>query len=179
MNTRKFLAVGAIVLLAGCQPQVGVVQPFPASVLVQERPQRVVKYADDSRVVVWNDPRVPDNRRLEVLDLPYDPRSEMTIRDVVLGKRHVKLADGHTGVVVTLQPGGEYIDALVGTTRFLADHEIDVGIADPLMVSGALVRLKNRPMLLAREVVWRGKTLRLRDDDGSPLWSSNYNLAEW
>jgi hypothetical protein len=114
-----------------------------------------------------------------VLDLKYDRRSEMTIRDVVLGKRFVKLPDGDTGVVVTLQPGGEYVDVLVGTTRYLADHEFDIGIADPLMVTGSLMQTSNRRILLAREVVWRGHVLKLRDDEGEPLWSSNYNLARW
>ena len=192
-------SLGAIVLLAGCGPQVGVVQPYPANILVQQRPHRLsaayprdsvvyprdsvvytgdsVAYPRDSRVVVLNDPRVPSRRPVEVLDLKYDPRSEMTVRDVVLGKRFVKPADGHTGVVVTLQPGGDYIDALVGTTQFLTDHGMDIGIADPLMVTGAVVRLENRPVLLAREVVSRGQTLRLREEDGRPLWSSNYNLA--
>lgn len=105
----------------------------------------------------------------------FAPRNRMTIRGAVLGKRYVKLGDGHTGVIVELQPGGDFVDVLIGTTRFNEHHDINVGIADRIMVTGPMVvvdsqQLESRRLLLANEIVWRDHTIRLRDDDGVPLW---------
>jgi hypothetical protein len=104
------------------------------------------------------------------LDLRYDPSTEITIRDVVLGKHYVKLDDDHTGVVVRLQPGGNFIDVLVGTTQFLFKDDVDIEIAMPLMVTGSRIMVNGKPMLLAKTLFLRNREIRLRDDDNYPLW---------
>lgn len=208
MNTSKYAGLGFVLLasVTGCGPQLAVrgpiSQPYPANVLVQDHQAREVyrrplyPYPAKSiyREPVIREPVVvrPEGQRIvqrrpepvvvrapvEVLDAKYDKASEMTIRDVVLGKRYVKLPEGDTGVVVRLQPGGDFVEALVGTTQYLSDHAIDIGIADPLTVSGSMLQVDGTPMLLAKEIIWRGSTLQLRNAEGEPLWHGHYNLAE-
>ena len=96
---------------------------------------------------------------------------ELTLRGPVLGKKYVDLEGEHTGIVVELQPGGDFIDVLIGTTRHNEDHGIDVGIADRIVVTGHVVELADGSrMLLARELNWRDETYQLRDENGKPLW---------
>ena len=102
-----------------------------------------------------------------------DESNEITIRGAVLGKQHVRLEGGHTGVIVELQPGGDFIDVLIGTTRFNESHDVDVGIADRVMVSGPIIDTdvtESGRLMLARELIWNDRTIELRDDDGKPLW---------
>ena len=102
-----------------------------------------------------------------------DGANEITIRGAVLGKQHVRLEDGHTGIIVELQPGGDFIDVLIGTTRFNEAHDVNVGIADRIMVSGPIVNVdvtESGRLMLARELVWKDRTIKLRDEDGKPLW---------
>lgn len=104
------------------------------------------------------------------LDLRYNPATEMTIRDVVLGKRYVRLDADHTGVIVRLQPGATFIDVLVGTTKSLFAADVDLDITDKLMVTGSRIVVNGRPMILAKTLFLRDREIQLRDKDNYPLW---------
>jgi len=100
----------------------------------------------------------------------FDSRNDVTIRGAVLGKKHVKLEGDHTGIVVELQPGGDFIDVLIGTTRFNHEHDVNVDIADRILVTGPVVRTEHGRLMLARELAWNDRTIKLRDADGEALW---------
>ena len=104
------------------------------------------------------------------LDLRYNPATEMTIRDVVLGMRYVRLDDDHTGVIVRLQPGATFIDVLVGTTKSLFAADVDLEITDKLMVTGSRIVVNGRPMILAKTLFLRDREIILRDEDNYPLY---------
>lgn len=104
------------------------------------------------------------------LDLRYDRSTEMTIRGPVLGKKFIRLDEDSTAEIVELQPGGDFIDVMLGTTKFMYHHDIELGIADQIMVTGSRITVNDRPMLLAREVTFGSSVYRLRYEDGWPRW---------
>jgi hypothetical protein len=106
----------------------------------------------------------------------YDRNDEVTLRGPVLGKHFKKLPGDHTGVVVELQPGGNFIDVLIGTTESHIQSDVHVEMTDPIVVKGVIIDLPGRDLLLARELLWRDRALLLRDSDGWPLW---YDRDEW
>ena len=143
-------------------------------------PQRVVVNAPqpgDIKRVTIVDRTGPDrptvtaaNRVTPDLDLRYDPATEITIRDVVLGKRYVRLDGDHTGVIVKLQPGGDFIDVLAGTTKYMFNSDFDLQITDKLMVTGSRIVVNGRPLLLAKTLYLGDREILLRDKDNYPLW---------
>lgn len=168
---------GLAALGAESQPQVA---PPAAIVKVVEAEPIVVRAKAHEPIVTASD--VVANAETTAaenvsLDLRYDPGDEMTIRGPVLGKRFVKLEGGHTAEVVKLMPGDTLIDVMLGTTDFFFRHNIDIGVADPIMVRGHLVRLERRDMLLAREITWRGTTYTVRDKTGWPAWRAAENSS--
>jgi hypothetical protein len=122
------------------------------------------------RPIVTAEQQVEAAEELRTLDFRYDPENEITIRGSVLGKRYINLEGDHTAEVVRLQPGGDFIDVMIGTTKHLFRHDVDVGITDQILVTGSLVDVNGRRMLLARELLWSDRELVLREKDGWPLW---------
>jgi hypothetical protein len=58
----------------------------------------------------------------------------------------------------------------LGPGWYLDDNKFTVKAGDTLEATGSKVTLNNQPALIAREVTVNGKTLKLRDDQGLPVW---------
>ncbi|MFI5330399.1 MAG: DNA-binding protein [Desulfobaccales bacterium] len=58
----------------------------------------------------------------------------------------------------------------LGPTSYINQQQIQLNPGDCVEVTGSKVEMRGRTMLLAKEVKVGGKTLRLRDDQGLPLW---------
>lgn len=141
---------------------VGLNAPGPVGIPVASSPPGIITAASGS----VND-----------IDLRYNAATEITIRDVVLGKKYVQLDEHHTGVIVELQPGGDFIDVLVGTTKYLFQADVDLHVSDPLMVTGSRIIVNGRPMLLAKTLFLRNREIPLRDEDNYPLWRDSDQKA--
>jgi len=58
----------------------------------------------------------------------------------------------------------------LGPTWYLDQEKFAVKAGDTLEITGSKVTLNNQPAVIAREVKVEGKTLKLRDDQGVPVW---------
>jgi len=53
---------------------------------------------------------------------------------------------------------------------YLQQQNITLKAGDPLEVTGSQVTLENKPIIIAREITVDGRVLKLRDEQGLPLW---------
>lgn len=66
---------------------------------------------------------------------------------------------------------GDTIAVHLGPAWFLENQGFELGIEDPVVVTGARVRIKGAPALIAQTVATSDRELVLRDADGIPRWS--------
>jgi hypothetical protein len=58
----------------------------------------------------------------------------------------------------------------LGPIWYLDQQKFAVKTGDTLEVTGSQVTLNNQPAIIAKNVTVNGKTLKLRDDQGVPVW---------
>jgi hypothetical protein len=80
-------------------------------------------------------------------------------KDMGMKFRGVLLKTDQGGLMVHLGPGW-----------YLDEKKCAVKVGDTVEVTGSKVTLNNQPALIAREIKVNGATLKLRDDQGLPVW---------
>jgi hypothetical protein len=76
---------------------------------------------------------------------------------------------------LSLQTSTESITVILGPSWFLSEQHVDIQNGDPLVVEGAkMMDRRGHLHLVAASLTNRrtGAVLRLRDDEGRPLWTS-------
>lgn len=96
----------------------------------------------------------------------------------------VRASPGQGTPVLEIESGGKLTTVLLGSMRYLIENDFDPKAGDEVEVEG----FERGDEIVARTVVLgAGKTLRLRDDEGRPLWqrgrhgrrrSQEYNETE-
>lgn len=71
---------------------------------------------------------------------------------------------------LTLKTGQGSLMVHLGPVWYLDEQKLAVKVGDTVEVTGSKVTLNNQPALIAREVKVNGATLKLRDDQGLPVW---------
>jgi hypothetical protein len=71
---------------------------------------------------------------------------------------------------VTLKTDQGSLIVHLGPGWFLDEKKFAVKVGDTVEATGSKVTLQNQPALIAREVKAKGATLKLRDDQGFPVW---------
>jgi hypothetical protein len=108
----------------------------------------------------------PNGRRL------YDPASVTTLSGAATAVDVVPGRGGRSGGLhVTMESGGRSVEVHLGPSWFLDQEGLKIAKGDTLEVTGSLVDSGAAKALIAREVKVAGKTLKLRDDQGIPVWS--------
>jgi hypothetical protein len=74
----------------------------------------------------------------------------------------------HRGVTLKTDRGSLMVH--LGPGWFLDEKKFAVKAGDTVEATGSKVTLNNQPALIAREVKLNGATLKLRDDQGLPVW---------
>jgi hypothetical protein len=74
------------------------------------------------------------------------------------------------GLQLTIGTEDGAVDVRLGPSRFIAAQGFSFVAGDLVEVTGSRIMKSGSPVLIAREVTTRGKTLVLRDH-GTPLWS--------
>lgn len=103
----------------------------------------------------------------------YDPQTVQTIAGKVTAVESLAAGKG-PGVGwrrVTVQTDQEAIPVILGPVWYLEQQKFTLGSGDSLEVRGSRVTVEERPYLIAAEVKKGKKTLKLRDQDGLPVWS--------
>ena len=105
----------------------------------------------------------------------YNPQTVATVTGTV-----EKLADlpslgrgggkgmQHRGAILKTDQGSLMVD--LAPAWFLNEKKVVVQAGDTVSATGSKVTLNNQPALIAREVKVKDATLKLRDDQGLPVW---------
>lgn len=103
----------------------------------------------------------------------YDPQTMQTLTGKVTAVDRLAptKGPGFGWRQVTLQTGQEAIPVILGPAWHLEQQKFTLASGDSLEVWGSRVTVEKRPYLIATEVKKGKKTLKLRDQDGLPVWS--------
>ena len=74
----------------------------------------------------------------------------------------------YRGVLLKTDQGSLMVH--LGPGWYLDEKKFAVKVGDTVEATGSKVTLNNQPALIAREVKVNGTTLKLRDDQGLPVW---------
>jgi hypothetical protein len=74
----------------------------------------------------------------------------------------------HRGLLLKTDQGSLVVH--LGPGWYLDEKKFAVKAGDTVSATGSKVTLNNQPALIAREVTANGTTLKLRDDQGLPVW---------
>jgi hypothetical protein len=101
----------------------------------------------------------------------YDPKTVETLSGEVMSVEKVaRRGRGSAGGIhVMLKTDKETIAVHLGPSWYLQEH-LPIAAKDHIEVRGSRVTYRGHPAIIAAEVKKGDQTLKLREDDGRPLW---------
>jgi hypothetical protein len=108
-----------------------------------------------------------------VLGKAYNPRSVETIKGKVESIDYVT-PQGTTsrGVVMTVNTERALIPVHLGPAWFIASQDQRIEPGDTVEVTGSVVTYQEKPVMIASQVVKGDEELRLRAENGRPMWNA-------
>lgn len=102
----------------------------------------------------------------------YDPDTVTTLRGTASTVAVVPARGGRMGGMhLTMQSEGQAIEVHLGPTWFLQREGVEVAKGDSIEVTGSVIEADGNRFLIAREMKKGQKLLKLRDEQGVPVWS--------
>jgi hypothetical protein len=101
----------------------------------------------------------------------YDKSTEVNLRGTVEKVESQTGKWGWTGTHLVVRFEAETLTVHVGPSRYLVQEEFDFAVGDEIELTGSRVRVEEREILIAREIRKGDKVLRLRNEQGIPVWS--------
>lgn len=102
----------------------------------------------------------------------FDAKTVETLRgEVVEVKRVAPMRGMGRGIHLLLKSEKETIEVHLGPAWYLDNQEKVPAKGDKVEVRGSRVEFDGKPALIAMELKDGDMTLKLRDEDGFPLWS--------
>jgi hypothetical protein len=101
----------------------------------------------------------------------YNPQTVTTVKGTVAKLEEMSM--GRRGMVVRnviLKTAKGNFLVHLGPTWYLEQQKFPLKAGDTLEVTGSQVILNNQPAIIAKDAVANGKTLKLRDASGIPVW---------
>jgi hypothetical protein len=103
----------------------------------------------------------------------YDPRTVETVRGRVAAvDTFTPLNAMANGVRLRLETDAGVLYVHLGPQWFLDHQEVRVAPRDSVEIAGSRITFRGRPALLAATVTRGDQKLRLRDEQGWPIWSA-------
>lgn len=103
----------------------------------------------------------------------YNPQTVTTVKGQVERLQAIDMGRGGRGMTlqeVFLKTDQGSLRVHLGPSWYLDEQKFTVKAGDTLEATGSKVTLNNQPAIIAREVKVNDKTLKLRDDQGVPVW---------
>ena len=102
----------------------------------------------------------------------YDPASVVTVSGEVVGVERVPSPKGKgAGIHLALKTPTETVSVVLGPSRYVDAQATRIAVGDRVEVVGSRVTRQGKPVVAAAEVRKGDATLKLRNPDGTPLWS--------
>jgi hypothetical protein len=100
----------------------------------------------------------------------YDPSKEVAVTGVIRYVVSVTAPDGTVGVHLELTTPNGPVRVHIAPAMFVGMNNFSFLTDETVAITGAKVTKAGETAIWARQVVKDGKTLVLRDDDGTPRW---------
>lgn len=101
----------------------------------------------------------------------YDPKTVQTIKGEVTEVRHVAPLRGMSdGIHVVVKTDKGPTDVHLGPAWFLDHQDTQLAVGDRVEVRGSRTTLDGKPVVIAADVKKGNEVLKLRDDQGLPMW---------
>jgi hypothetical protein len=100
----------------------------------------------------------------------YNPQTVTTVTGQVEKLEELSMGRNMAFREVLLKTDQGSLKVHLGPGWYLDEKKFAVQVGDTVSATGSQVTLNNQPALIAREVTVKGTTLKLRDDQGLPLW---------
>lgn len=102
----------------------------------------------------------------------YDPKTVETITGHVIKlDRITPLKTMAAGVHMTVKTDKEELSVHLGPAFYLENQDVKIAPKEKVEVKGSRVTFEGKPAIIATEVKKGDEVLRLRDDNGFPMWS--------
>lgn len=102
----------------------------------------------------------------------YDQKTMETIAGEVVGVETITPLKGmSSGVHVMLKTGKEKISVHLGPAWFLERQDIKIVPGDQVEIQGSRISFQGKPAMIAAELRKGDEILKLRDENGFPVWS--------
>jgi hypothetical protein len=103
----------------------------------------------------------------------YDPKTVETIRGVVVNLEEFTMARGMPpGVQVMMKAeSGEVFSVFLGPQWYIEDQDFEIQPKDAISVKGSRAVFEGKPALVAAVVFKGDRILKLRNEQGIPVWS--------
>jgi hypothetical protein len=100
----------------------------------------------------------------------YNPQTVTTVTGEVEKLEELSMGRNMAFREVILKTDQGSLKVHLGPSWYLDEKKFAVKAGDTVSVTGSKVTLNNQPALIAREVTVNSTTLKLRDDQGLPVW---------
>ncbi|HVO92369.1 MAG TPA: hypothetical protein VMT22_05980 [Terriglobales bacterium] len=102
----------------------------------------------------------------------YEPKTVETISGEVTKVDRITPARGMSGGVhMLVKSDKETISVHLGPSWFLENQDVKIDAKDKVEVKGSRITFGGKPAIIAAEVKKGDEVLKLRDDNGFPVWS--------
>jgi hypothetical protein len=104
----------------------------------------------------------------------YDTSQVETVSGEVAAVKDIETKNGKTsGVGLELNTGGQNLLVYLGPHIYVDLQNVSIIPGDNVEIKGVKITLEGQIILLAGEVRKDGEVLKLRDNNGAPLWAGN------
>jgi hypothetical protein len=102
----------------------------------------------------------------------YNVKTATEIKGKVIAIEQVVPMKGMSyGMHITVKTESETISVHLGPKWFLDKQLIQFKVDDKVLVKGSKVTLEGKQVVIAREINKNGKVLKLRNENGVPVWA--------
>jgi len=102
----------------------------------------------------------------------YDPKTVETIGGEVVSVDEMRPMKGmSSGVHLTVKTGTETISVHLGPAWYIANQDVKISSGDKVSITGSRITFNGKPAIIAAEVKKGDEILKLRDENGYPVWS--------
>lgn len=101
----------------------------------------------------------------------YDVSKEVKIKGTIEDVKEMTMAKGEAGVHLMVKTATETIEVRLCPSGYLKDFEVAFSKGQEVEVTGSKIKIDDKDVILAREVVQGNNTLTLRDKQGAPVWT--------
>lgn len=102
----------------------------------------------------------------------YDPKTVWTIRGEEISVDMITPMKGMSqGVHLTLKTDKEIISVHLGPWWYIENRDIRIEPKDKIEVAGSRITYQGKPAIIAAKVKKGDEVLKLRDENGLPVWA--------